>query len=88
MEPSQLQLILNVVGITAVSTFVAMCFLYRRENRRLAEGLNHQEDSGAIVAVPAAPMSQQDVRELAQNRRTEWVQGLSSAISFAKGFQK
>jgi hypothetical protein len=87
MEPAQLQLILNVVGITAVSTFAAMCFLLRRENRKLHKELA-QEDPGAFVPVPAAPMLQQDVRELAQNRRTEWVQGLSSAISLAKGLQK
>lgn len=84
MEPAQLQLILNVVGITAVSTFGGMCFLLRREKRKLET----QEDSGAIAAVAAAPILQQDVRELAQNRRAEWVQGMSSAISLAKGFQR
>ena len=87
MEPAQLQLILNVVGITAVSTFAAMCFLLRRENRKLAE-VRDRKHPGTIVPVPAAPMLQQDVRKLAEDRRTEWVQGLSSAISFAKGFQK
>lgn len=36
MEPAQLQLVLNVITITGVTTMAGYCFLLKKENRKLA----------------------------------------------------
>ena len=36
MEPSQLQLVLNIVTITGVTSLAGYCYLLKKENRRLA----------------------------------------------------
>ena len=36
MEPSQLQLLLNIVTITGVVSLAGYCYLLKKENRRLA----------------------------------------------------
>ncbi|MGH9647706.1 MAG: hypothetical protein ACRD4E_12925 [Bryobacteraceae bacterium] len=36
MEPTQLQLVLNVVTITGVTSLAGYCYLLKKENRKLA----------------------------------------------------
>jgi hypothetical protein len=78
MEPSQVQLILNVIGITAVTSLTTMRILHRREKRERVEGRERH----------SPPAQEQDVRKLAEAKRAEWVQSLSSAISFAQAVQQ
>ena len=72
MEPSQLQLILNVVTITGMTTLAGYCYLLRKENRKLASQL---------PAVPSAGPSlpEQDIRSFASASRTRWVKSVSSS---------
>ena len=78
MEPSQVQLILNVIGITAVTSLTTMHILRGRENRQPVEGREQH----------SPPVQEQDIRKLAEAKRAEWVQGLSSTISFARTIQQ
>ena len=93
MEPAQLQLVFNVIGITAVSSLASICYILRQENRKLARQLQPEQPK-PVVSVPPAPMpaapihaavvspeSRTDIRDLAADRRAGWVQGLTSAIS-------
>ena len=36
MEPTQLQLVLNVITITGVTSLAGYCYLLKKENRKLA----------------------------------------------------
>jgi hypothetical protein len=36
MEPAQIQLVFNVIGITGVTSLGSFCYLLRKENRELA----------------------------------------------------
>ena len=38
MEPTQIQLALNVVTITGITSLAGYCYLLKKENRRLAMG--------------------------------------------------
>ena len=42
METAQLQLVLNVVAITGVSSLASYCYLLRKENRKLAAGFQRE----------------------------------------------
>jgi hypothetical protein len=79
MEPSQLQLILNVVTITGITSLAGYCYLLRKENRTLAT--QRKEGSGEVVpSVPSAEprIPEQDIRSFASASRTRWVQSVSS----------
>ena len=52
MEPNQLQLVFNVIGITGISSLGWACYLLRKENRRLESELH-----GGYGAPEAAPAS-------------------------------
>jgi hypothetical protein len=90
MEPTQLQLVFNVVTITGVTSLAGYCYLLKKENRKLAT----QSDAPKAevvqpvvhlqTAVPAAkPVKTVDVdiRTFASARRNRWVNGLASSIS-------
>jgi len=89
METTQLQLVLNVVTITSVTTLAGYCYLLKKENRKLAA--ERKTDSrGEARSTEAAqtvgsgkPVTsvEQDIRTFASARRTRWVKGLSSSIS-------
>jgi hypothetical protein len=95
MEPTQLQLVLNVVTITGMTSLAGYCFLLKKENRKLAT--QHSEprsdDPEAEAVQPAvhfqnpAPSEEPafaadlDIRTLASARRARWVKGLASSIS-------
>ncbi|HEV8414743.1 MAG TPA: hypothetical protein VGQ49_14200 [Bryobacteraceae bacterium] len=72
MEPSQIQLILNVVTITGMTSLAGYCYLLRKENRKLASQL---------PAVPSAgpTLPEQDIRSFASASRTRWVKSISSS---------
>jgi uncharacterized membrane protein len=72
MEPSQIQLILNVVTITGMTSLAGYCYLLRKENRKLASQLTAVPSAG-----PALP--EQDIRSFASARRTRWVKSISSS---------
>jgi hypothetical protein len=95
MEPTQLQLVLNIVTITGVTSLAGYCYLLKQENRKLA---THRADSHSDVpnaevvqatvplqtAVPSAkPVKsvEVDIRTFASARRNRWVKGLASSIS-------
>ena len=96
METAQFQLILNVIGITSVTSLASLCYLRRRDNRKLAgqveraaapqptvEPADRQAVPMSRVVAPAAPpIVHKDIRHLAADRRTGWVEGLTSAISY------
>jgi len=72
MEPSQIQLILNVVTITGMTSLAGYCYLLRKENRKLASQLTAVPSAG-----PALP--EQDIRSFASASRTRWVKSISSS---------
>ena len=79
MEPTQLQLVLNVVTITAVTSLAGYCYLLKKENRRLA--LERKAQCTESVQAPASAIPagvEQDIRTFASTRRTRWVKGASS----------
>ncbi len=89
MEPTQLQLVLNVVTITGVTSLAGYCYLLKKENRRLAAQREaaKAEVVQAVVHVQsklpsAKPVNavELDIRTLASARRTRWVKGLASSI--------
>jgi hypothetical protein len=86
MEPTQLQLVLNVVTITGVTSLAGYCYLLKKENRRLAthrEAPQRTETVQAVVNPPAAKpiaATDQDIRTFASTRRTRWVKGMASSI--------
>ena len=82
MEPSQLQLILNVVTITGMTSLAGYCYLLRKENRKLAS----QCKGASAETVPAVPSAapataEQDIRSFASASRTRWVKSISSSKS-------
>ena len=84
MEPAQLQLIVNVIAITGLSSLGAFCYLLKKENRRLAAGLKaktNREEPGLPATANTVKAAPQDIRHFAAHRRTRWVKGLCSSIS-------
>ncbi len=89
MEPSQLQLLLNIVTITGVTSLAGYCYLLKKENRRLATerqidpGGETQSPEAVQPVVSARPVAtvEQDIRTFASARRTRWVKGMASSIS-------
>jgi hypothetical protein len=90
MEPTQLQLALNVVTITGVASLAGYCYLLKKENRKLAahSACSHcdapkAEVVQAVVQLQSTPPSavKEDIRNFAAGRRSRWVKNLSSAIS-------
>jgi hypothetical protein len=81
MEPTQLQLVLNVVTITGVTSLAGYCYLLKKENRRLvAHRSDPQSDAPEVEVAQAATAVDQDIRTFAAGRRTRWVKGLASSI--------
>jgi hypothetical protein len=96
MDPTQLQLALNFVMITGVTSLASYCYLLKKENRKLATQRSESNQSGvakpeaieAVVPLQSAVSSPKpartvelDIRTLASARRTRWVKGLTSSIS-------
>ena len=95
MEPTQLQLALNVVMITGVTSLAGYCYLLKKENRKLAthgadthSEVAKAEVAHAILNLPTAAPSAKpvkavdvDIRTFASARRSRWVKGLASSIS-------
>ena len=96
MEPTQLQLVLNVVTITGMTSLAGYCYLLRKENRRLATRTQKEAPKAEVVqtvvhlsaasasAAPAAkpaPAVELDIRTLASARRARWVKNLASSVS-------
>jgi hypothetical protein len=81
MEPTQLQLLVNIVTITGAASLAGYCYLLKKENRKLA---THRADSHweapKAETVQAATIVDQDIRAFAAGRRTRWVKGLASSI--------
>jgi len=90
MEPTQLQLVFNVVTITGVTSLAGYCYLLKKENRKLATQrvAPKAEVVKAVVPLPAAAPGAKpvktvdvDIRTFASARRNRWVNGLASSIS-------
>ena len=90
MEPTQLQLALNVVTITGVTSLAGYCYLLKKENRKLAtqrEAPKAEVVQAAVHLPAAAPCEKTvkkvdvDIRTFASARRNRWVNGLASSIS-------
>jgi hypothetical protein len=95
MEPTQLQLALNIVTITGVTSLAGYCYLLKKENRKLAtDKADSHSDEPKTEAVQAVVHSQAaapsvrtvktvevDIRTFASARRNRWVNGLASSIS-------
>jgi hypothetical protein len=86
MEPTQLQLVLNVVCITGATSLAGFCYLLKKENRKLAtelkvvRGVPPVASAKALVKSPVASVPQ-DIRQFASARRTGWVNNITSALS-------
>ena len=96
MEPTQLQLVLNVITITGVTSLAGYCYLLKRDSRRLATQTQKEApkaeaaqlvvqpvvdlQSTSSAAKPTAAM-ELDIRSFASARRNRWVKGLASSIS-------
>jgi hypothetical protein len=81
MEPTQLQLVFNVVAITGVTSLASFCYLLRQENRKLASRLTgeiRQEEPGNPVEVAHAVVTstEKDIRTFAADQRARWVDGM------------
>ena len=85
MEPTQLQLVLNVVTITGVTSLAGYCYLLKKENRKLTTATDSHSDApkAETVRQVVQPVKTVDVdiRTFASARRTRWVKGLASSIS-------
>jgi|GEM_PF-2788406 hypothetical protein len=89
MEPAQLQLVLNVVMLTGVTSLAGYCYLLKKENRKLAgdRSAPSPEADPTAVSVPWKAESTEsacapvDIRSFAADRRTRWVQSVSSPKS-------
>ena len=91
MEPTQLQLVLNVVTITGMTSLAGYCYLLKKENRRLATRTRREAPKAEVVqtvvhlpstaaaAKPAAAV-ELDIRTLASARRARWVKNLASSV--------
>jgi hypothetical protein len=99
MEPNQLQLVLNVVTITGVTSFAGYCYLLRKENRKLAaerrpdsesERRDNHQSVPAVIEPATFPVTaidediRQDIRNFAAGRRSGWVENLASSITTRK----
>ena len=95
MEPDQLQLVLNVVVITGVTSLAGYCYLLRKENRKLAdergavstsEPRDHHPNIPAVIEPVTAPVNaiEQDIRNFAAGRRSGWVENLALSIPARK----
>jgi len=88
MEPTQLQLVLNVVTITGMTTLAGYCYLLKKENRKLASerkadpnvACNKEVIATAPAAKPVAVI-ETDIRRFAAGRRTGWVNTMASVVS-------
>jgi hypothetical protein len=83
MEPTQLQLVLNVVMITGVASLAGYCYMLKKENRKLAAergsvSRNERQDDHLIASVAIQPV-EQDIRNFAAGRRSGWVQNITSS---------
>jgi hypothetical protein len=81
MEPTQLQLVFNVVAITGVTSLASFCFLLKKENRKLASRLGGEikreaSDNQVEVAHAAATSAEKDIRTFAADQRARWVDGM------------
>ena len=91
MEPAQIQLVVNVVMITGVTTLAGYGYLLRKEKRMLAAergAVSKSERRDEIIqAVQSvtAPVTvtaiEQDIRNFAAGRRSGWVKNLASSIT-------
>ena len=99
MEPNQLQLVLNVVMITGVTSLAGYCYLLRKENRKLAaerrlDSESELQDDPQIAPAANEPADlpltaidqniRQDIRNFAAGRRSGWVENLASSITASK----
>jgi hypothetical protein len=91
MEPTQLQLVLNVVTITGVTSLAGYCYLLKKENRKLAtqKEAPKAEVAQAVVHLPSEvkpatiPIKglDQDIRTFASARRKTWVEVVTPSMS-------
>ena len=81
MEPT-LQLVLNVITITGVTSLAGYCYLLKKDNRKLAsERKAPGTAADQTVASASEGAVEQDIRTFASTSRDRWVNGLSSSIS-------
>jgi hypothetical protein len=90
MEPTQLQLVFNVVAITGVTSLASFCYLLKKENRKLASrlgGENRQEELRHQVEVAEAPVAstEKDIRAFAADQRARWVDGMRLSATLWSG---
>ena len=86
MEPTQLQLALNIVTITGVASLAGYCYLLKKE--LAAQRTYSQTDAPESEAAPSEPKTvaapvaavEQDIRNFAAGRRARWVQRLASSL--------
>ena len=77
MEPSQLQLVLNVVMITGVTSLGGYCYLLKKENGKLVG----QKSAPKTVASDSAESVELDIRALASARRKTWVESATTSTA-------
>jgi len=85
MEPTHIQLVLNVVAITGVTSVAGYCYLLKKDKRELAADKSDSHGDApksepAQAATAAANSMDQDIRTFAAGRRSQWVEGLASSV--------
>jgi len=81
MEPT-LQLVVNIITITGVTSLVGYCYLLKKDRRKLAG--ERKEPSGEVDQTLASARDaavEQDIRTFASTSRNRWVNGMASSIS-------
>jgi hypothetical protein len=70
MEPT-LQLVVNVITITGVTSLAGYCYLLKKDKRKLAS-------QRKAPGTEADQTVEQDIRTFASTNRNRWVSGASS----------
>ena len=81
MEPT-LQLVVNVITITGVTSLAGYCYLLKKDKRKLADERKAPSTEAAQTAASAShTVVEQDIRTFASTSRNRWVNSLASSIS-------
>jgi hypothetical protein len=78
METAQIQLVLNVVAITGVTSLASFCYMLKKENRKLAglRAASKPAGQGSAVAPIQVACREKDNRTYAAGQRARWVDGM------------
>jgi hypothetical protein len=81
MEPT-LQLVVNVITITGVTSLAGYCYLLKKDRRkRASERKAPSTEAAQTAASTRHTVVEEDIRTFASTSRDRWVNNLASSIS-------